>query len=178
MEAWVLCTQPPRQQPLLVGDVGRQDQQVVPIVEFQKLVDPDGAGCARSRIASFFGAVRRPALDDRAGASHRAQPATDTSGRSDQRPRPPIAMIATHDLNLALRFCNHMGMLGEGSVLAAGLCCEVLNVDLLDRAYGMEGRGEQYSLNFPIVPIDRARATDDVRLSVSDLPRHYRLRQP
>ncbi|HSD36266.1 MAG TPA: ABC transporter ATP-binding protein [Rhodocyclaceae bacterium] len=67
-----------------------------------------------------------------------------------------IAMLAIHDLNLALRFCDHVVVLAEGRVLADGSPHEAMNAQVLSDAYGIEGRVEQCSNGSTIVLVDRA----------------------
>jgi len=69
-------------------------------------------------------------------------------------------LFAIHDLNLALRFCDHILVLSQGEVLAAGKPGSVFDAELLGRAYGVEGRVERCSLGNHIVLVDR------------ELPRH------
>ena len=66
-----------------------------------------------------------------------------------------IALFAIHDLNLALRFCDHIVVLSQGEVLASGKPGLVFDAELLARAYGVEGRVEQCSLGNHIVLVDR-----------------------
>ena len=73
-----------------------------------------------------------------------------------------LAMIAVHDLNLALRFCDRIVVLGEGRVLASGRPADVLTPALLRTAYGVRARVERCALGHPIVLADEAIAlTDD-----------------
>lgn len=67
-----------------------------------------------------------------------------------------ICLMAIHDINLALRFCDGLIVLGGGGVLAAGPPDDVMSPDLLNRAYGIEGRVERCSRGFPIVLTDRS----------------------
>jgi iron complex transport system ATP-binding protein len=69
-----------------------------------------------------------------------------------------VCVIAIHDINLALRFCDLVVVLGEGRVLSAGAPMESLDAGVLRRAYGIEGRVEQCSKGFRIVLADRALA--------------------
>ncbi|MGI6247048.1 MAG: ABC transporter ATP-binding protein [Pseudochelatococcus sp.] len=78
--------------------------------------------------------------------------------RAITRDEAAICLIAIHDINLALRFCDAIVVLGGGGVLAAGAPGEVMTPDLLRRAYGIEGRVERCSRGFPIVLTDRAVA--------------------
>jgi len=67
-----------------------------------------------------------------------------------------LAVIAVHDLNLALRFCDRIVVLGQGRVLAAGHPAEVLTPALLQAAYGVRARVERCSLGHPLVLADEA----------------------
>ena len=73
-----------------------------------------------------------------------------------------LALIAVHDLNLALRFCDRIVVLGPGQahnrLLAAGRPAEVLTPELLRAAYGVRARIEQCSLGHPIVLAEAAIA--------------------
>lgn len=69
-----------------------------------------------------------------------------------------LAVIAVHDLNLALRFCDRIVVLGPGRVLAAGRPAEVLTPELLRVAYGVRARVEHCSLGHPLVLADEAIA--------------------
>ncbi|NSL54541.1 ABC transporter ATP-binding protein [Uliginosibacterium aquaticum] len=67
-----------------------------------------------------------------------------------------IAVLALHDLNLALRFCDRVLVLGEGRVLAEGRPAEFMTPGVLRAAYGVEGRVETCSQGATVVYIDRA----------------------
>ncbi|MBD9392466.1 ABC transporter ATP-binding protein [Acidovorax sp. ACV01] len=67
-----------------------------------------------------------------------------------------IGLVAVHDLNLALRFCQHVLVLGGGTVLAAGEPAQVLTPALLQRAYGVEARVERCSKGNLLVLADAA----------------------
>jgi iron complex transport system ATP-binding protein len=67
-----------------------------------------------------------------------------------------VGLVAVHDLNLALRFCQHVLVLGGGSVLAAGNPAEVLTPELLQRAYGVLARVERCSEGNLLVLADAA----------------------
>lgn len=77
-----------------------------------------------------------------------------------------IVMLAIHDLNLALRHCDHIVVLGNGGVLAAGRPAEMFDAELLHAAYGVSGRIERCSLGHPMVVVD-GRATNRTPHSVS-----------
>lgn len=70
-----------------------------------------------------------------------------------------IAVIAIHDINLALRFCDWIAVLSQGSLLAAGPARETISADLLRDAFGIEARVENCSLGWPIVVTDGAKET-------------------
>ena len=78
--------------------------------------------------------------------------------RSVTRQTGAIALVASHDINLALRFCDQLLVLGPGGLLAQGAPAEVLTPTLLRDTYGIEGRVEACSKGFPIVLTDRAVA--------------------
>lgn len=67
-----------------------------------------------------------------------------------------VGLVAVHDLNLALSFCQHVLVLGGGSVLAAGDPAEVLTPALLQRAYGVLARVERCSEGNLLVLADTA----------------------
>ncbi len=67
-----------------------------------------------------------------------------------------IALVASHDLNLALRFCDQLLVLTKGKVLAMGKPQEALTSECLRIAYGIEGRIESCSQGYPIVLVDSA----------------------
>ena len=71
-----------------------------------------------------------------------------------------MGLVAVHDLNLALRFCQHVLVLGGGSVLAAGDPAEVLTPALLQRAYGVQARVERCSHGNLLVLADAALPLD------------------
>src|SRR5690606_37434824 len=69
-----------------------------------------------------------------------------------------IALVASHDINLALRFCDQLLVLGPSGLLAQGAPAAVLTSALLRDTYDIEGRVESCSKGFPIVLTDRAVA--------------------
>lgn len=66
-----------------------------------------------------------------------------------------IALVASHDLNLALRFCDQVLLLGPGGACQMGSPAEVLTAASLAQAYGVSARMEQCSLGYPLVLADR-----------------------
>lgn len=67
-----------------------------------------------------------------------------------------VALLAIHDLNLALRFCDHVVVLAEGRAIADGSPHDAMNARVLTDAYGIEGRVERCSIGSTIVLADRA----------------------
>ncbi|XLY89070.1 ABC transporter ATP-binding protein [Ectopseudomonas mendocina] len=65
-----------------------------------------------------------------------------------------IALVACHDLNLALRFCTHLLLLAPGGAYRFGVPAEVLDAEWLRRAYAIEARIEHCSLGQPLVLAD------------------------
>lgn len=74
-----------------------------------------------------------------------------------------VALVAIHDLNLALRCCSHLIVLGSGRLLAAGEPRATLDAGLIARAWGVAARVERCSLGFPVVLVDHAIATEETR---------------
>lgn len=66
-----------------------------------------------------------------------------------------IALVASHDLNLALRFCDYVLILSKEGVLAL-VKPEEITSEHLEKAYGISGRVESCSKGYPIVLADRA----------------------
>ncbi|MGE3651188.1 MAG: ABC transporter ATP-binding protein, partial [Reyranellaceae bacterium] len=67
-----------------------------------------------------------------------------------------ICLMAMHDVNLALRFCDGVVVLGPGRLIATGAPAAVMSADVLRQAYGVDGRIERCSLGHPIALADRA----------------------
>lgn len=87
--------------------------------------------------------------------------------RAITREEGAICLMAIHDINLALRFCDRIVVLGGGGLLAEGKPEAVMDAALLRRAYGIEGRVERCSHGFPIVLTDRAVAPDPAARAIS-----------
>lgn len=66
-----------------------------------------------------------------------------------------IALVACHDLNLALRFCSHLLLLAPDRAYRFGAANEVLDAAWLRRAYGIEARIEHCSRGQALVLADR-----------------------
>lgn len=72
-----------------------------------------------------------------------------------------IALVACHDLNLALRFCSHLLLLAPDGGYRFGVPTDVLDAAWLRRAYAIEARIERCSLGQPLVLADRPLLTED-----------------
>lgn len=86
----------------------------------------------------------------------RWQVETLTAIRRTVQDRSALALVAIHDLNLALRFCDQVAVLSGGRALAAGPADTTLTPALLRRAYGVDARIEYCSAGRPMVLADRA----------------------
>ena len=71
-----------------------------------------------------------------------------------------VGLVAVHDLNLALRFCQRVLVLGGGTVLAQGDPAQVLTPALLRQAYGVQARVERCSQGHLLVLADAALPVD------------------
>jgi len=70
------------------------------------------------------------------------------------RERQAIALVASHDLNLALRFADQVIMLAPGGDCRMGEPLQVVTSDSLQTCYGVQGRVETCSLGYPVVLVD------------------------
>ncbi len=75
--------------------------------------------------------------------------------RADVRERDSIALVALHDLNLALRCCDRIVVLTDGACIAEGAPLNVLDSRLLAEVYGVVARIEQCSQGRPIFVLDQ-----------------------
>ncbi|WP_027467380.1 ABC transporter ATP-binding protein [Deefgea rivuli] len=78
--------------------------------------------------------------------------------RTDVRERNSIALLALHDLNLALRCCDRIIVLHDGQCAADGTPLVVLTPALLAKVYGIEGRIEHCSQGKPMFVLDQMSA--------------------
>jgi len=76
--------------------------------------------------------------------------------REEARQRGAMALLAIHDLNLALRFCDRVLVLADGQLLADGPPSEAMTPAVLRAAYHIEGRVERCSQGSTLVVADRA----------------------
>lgn len=79
--------------------------------------------------------------------------------RRFSRERQALALVASHDLNLALRFCDLVLLLAPGGRYQLGPAREVLTATALEQAYGVSARLESCSLGYPVVLADHALST-------------------
>lgn len=74
--------------------------------------------------------------------------------RHGTREHGSLALVALHNLNLALRHCDLALIFAEGRLLACGPAAEVITSEILRRAWHIEGRVERCSLGHPVLLID------------------------
>lgn len=67
-----------------------------------------------------------------------------------------VAMMAAHDLNLALRFCDRVVVLSRQGVVADGPPLEAMTTGVLRAAFGVEARVERCSAGHPVIIADHA----------------------
>ena len=72
------------------------------------------------------------------------------------RARGLCVVLAIHDLNQALKFADHVAVLGGGRIVAQGAPEEVLTPALLREVYGVEARLERCSRGVPFLAVDRS----------------------
>ncbi|WP_420406039.1 ATP-binding cassette domain-containing protein [Nisaea sp.] len=77
-----------------------------------------------------------------------------------------LCLVALHDLNLAMRFCDSFMLLRDGALLAAGSIRGGLAAETIRAAYGIEARIETCSLGRPMILTDYA--TDKETISRRD----------
>ncbi|WP_029008088.1 ABC transporter ATP-binding protein [Azospirillum halopraeferens] len=117
------------------------------------------SGGQRQRIGLAQAMVRRPRLllldEPTSALDLRWQLNVLESVRSLADRDGCIALLAMHDINLALRFCDRTLVLGGGRLLADGPPA-ALDGALLRRAFGIDGRVETCSRGYRIALADRA----------------------
>lgn len=74
--------------------------------------------------------------------------------RSLARQRGLIVFIALHDLNQALRFCDQVLVIADGSAQGSGTCEEVITVGMLREVYRIKARIEHCSMGIGHVIVD------------------------
>lgn len=67
-----------------------------------------------------------------------------------------IVLIALHDLNHALRYCESTIVIAKGEMIVSGNTSDVINADMLRDIYKIEARIENCSLGRPLVIVDGA----------------------
>jgi iron complex transport system ATP-binding protein len=74
-------------------------------------------------------------------------------------------LVALHDLNLAVRFCDHLVVLANGRVAAQGSPAEILTPELLRSVYGVSARLVSDTTNGrPLIVYDEAIAEGDAQI--------------
>ncbi len=71
--------------------------------------------------------------------------------RSVQDQQDGICLMAMHDLNLALRHCDHVLLFGQGRVISCGAPNRAITPEHLRNAYQIDGRVEVSSTGIPFV---------------------------
>ncbi|XZG70477.1 ABC transporter ATP-binding protein [Chitinibacteraceae bacterium HSL-7] len=74
--------------------------------------------------------------------------------RHDVRQRNSIALLALHDLNLALRCCDRIVVMERGQLAADGPAASVIAPELLARVYHVAGHVETCSSGRPLFVLD------------------------
>lgn len=67
-----------------------------------------------------------------------------------------IVLIALHDLNHALRYCESTIVIAKGEMIVSGDTSDVINADMLRNIYRIEARIENCSQGRPMVIVDGA----------------------
>ena len=75
--------------------------------------------------------------------------------RNDVAERQAIAVLALHDINLAMRSCDRVLVLSERRCQTDGAPLEVITPELVRRVYGVEGRVERCSQGRPVFLLDQ-----------------------
>ena len=83
--------------------------------------------------------------------------------RQHARQANALAVIALHDLNLAIRYCDDAILIAEGGCIACGPVEQVITADRLRQVFGVQARIERCSQNRPIVLIDQSISSDETR---------------
>ncbi|MCV2403753.1 ABC transporter ATP-binding protein [Marinomonas sp. C2222] len=76
--------------------------------------------------------------------------------RNEVKKNQSTAVLVCHDINLALRYCDHILLLNQGQLLSSGLPKECLTPDTLAKAYQVSARVETCSLGRPMILVDHA----------------------
>ncbi|KZN14651.1 ABC transporter ATP-binding protein [Marinomonas sp. TW1] len=75
--------------------------------------------------------------------------------REEVKSHNAIALLISHDINLALRYCDQVILLHQGNILSIGTPKNSLTTEHLAQAYKVEARIETCSQGHPIVLVDR-----------------------
>lgn len=116
------------------------------------------SGGQRQMIALAQVLVREPELmlldEPTSALDLRWQLAVLSAISEEVRTKQKIAVLALHDLNLALRICDRILVLHQGRIVADGAPIAVLNSQLLASVYGIAGRIEHSSQGRPYLFVD------------------------
>lgn len=75
--------------------------------------------------------------------------------RRATRQRGVSALIAIHDLNHAIAYCDHLVLLHGGRIVASGSAEEVCNPETLETAYGLPVEVSRMGERVTVFPLDR-----------------------
>jgi iron complex transport system ATP-binding protein len=76
--------------------------------------------------------------------------------RSEVTQKQSIGLLISHDINLALRYCDQIILLAPNELLSAGSPMQSLTSKNIRRAYNVDARIEKCSKGYPIVLVDQA----------------------
>ena len=74
--------------------------------------------------------------------------------RGQARDHDRLVLVALHDLNQALRYCDTVLVLRDGRMVASGRAVEVIDPALLARVWGIDARVERCSRGRPSIVVD------------------------
>ena len=74
--------------------------------------------------------------------------------------KPRTVIITLHDLNLISRFADQVGLLVGGKLAALGTPAEILNAELLSRAYNLPLKVIHQQGQLLVIPADTALQVD------------------
>jgi iron complex transport system ATP-binding protein len=67
-----------------------------------------------------------------------------------------LVLVALHDLNHALRYCDNTIVIADGKMVASGPTTQVITAEMLRAIYRVEARVEACSLGKPLVIVDHS----------------------
>ncbi|WP_346911623.1 ABC transporter ATP-binding protein [uncultured Roseibium sp.] len=117
------------------------------------------SGGKRQLVGLCLAMIREPAfllLDEPTSALDlRWQLTALDVARDYTRSHNAVGIVALHDINLALRYCDTLAVLKNGRTAACGRPSDVVTPELLSDVYGVEARMETCSAGHPVLIADR-----------------------